>query len=77
MIANLIAMNGYGIFVWTSFCIVLFACVALYLKTKKTLKKYEKEFVTEFEALSSNKKNEVFNSSKIVRQVLATNSKTN
>ena len=77
MIANLIAMNGYGIFVWTSFCIVLIACVALYLKTKKTLKKYEKEFVIEFEALSTNKKNEVFNSSKIVRQVLATNSKTN
>ena len=75
MIANLIAMNGYGIFVWTSFCIVLIACVALYLKTKKTLKKYEKEFLVELEALSLEEKNIALRTSKVAQQILAANSK--
>ena len=44
MITNLIYMDGYGFFVWLSFGIALISCVVVYLKTKKTLRKYEKEF---------------------------------
>ena len=39
MITDFIAMNGYGLYIWLSFSIVLISCVAVYLKTKKTLKK--------------------------------------
>ena len=37
-------MNGYGLYVWLSFSIVFISCAVVYHKTKKTLKKYEKEF---------------------------------
>ena len=38
MISNLITMNGYGIFVWSSFVITILVCWLVYYKTKKTLK---------------------------------------
>ena len=44
MIIEFIAMNGYGLYVWLSFSVVLVSCAVVYYKTKKTLKKYEKEF---------------------------------
>ena len=44
MITDFITMNGYGFYVWSSFSIVFITCAAVYLKTKKTLKKYENEF---------------------------------
>ena len=47
MINNLIFMNGYGVFVWSSFCNYFFVCGIVYYKTRKTLKKYEKEFAKE------------------------------
>ena len=77
MITNLIYMDGYGFFVWLSFGIVLISCVVVYLKTKKTLRKYEKEFLAEFETLSVDKKNQVLATSKVAQQVLATSSKIN
>ena len=40
-------MNGYGLYVWLSFSIVFISCAVVYHKTKKTLKKYEKEFLVE------------------------------
>ena len=56
MIIDLIFMNGYGLFVWSSFIITFLACGILYYKTRKTLKKYEKEFAKEIEELSMNRK---------------------
>ena len=44
MIESLILMNGYGLFVWLSFAISLFACALVYYKTYRTLKKYEKAY---------------------------------
>ena len=70
-------MGGYGFFVWLSFGIALISCVVVYLKTKKTLRKYEKEFLAEFETLSVDKKNQVLATSKVAQQVLATSSKIN
>ena len=77
MIEKLIFMGGYGLFVWLSFCIVFVSCSLLYFKTKKTLKKYEREYLAEFETLSANKKNKVLANSKVAQQVLAINSKAN
>ncbi|MDC0472813.1 hypothetical protein OAN27_02425 [Pelagibacteraceae bacterium] len=77
MILNLVSMNGFGIFVWLSFAIVIVSCGALYINTKRTLKKYEQEFLKEFETLSVYKKKAVIKNSKIASNILATNSKTN
>ena len=52
MIKEIISMNGYGIFVWSSFLITFLACGIFYYKTRKTLKKYEREFAKEIEELS-------------------------
>ena len=68
-------MNGYGLFVWLSFGIVLISCLTLYLKTRKTLKKYEREFSAEFETLPESKKQAILEKSRITNQILATNSR--
>tara|TARA_B100000945_G_C20217436_1_gene518974 strand:- start:29 stop:262 length:234 start_codon:yes stop_codon:yes gene_type:complete len=75
MIIDFISMNGYGLFVWLSFGIVLISCAIVYIKTKKTLKKYEKEFLFELEALSESERKTVLERSKITNQILAVNSK--
>tara|TARA_B100000427_G_C15320933_1_gene512495 strand:+ start:76 stop:309 length:234 start_codon:yes stop_codon:yes gene_type:complete len=75
MTADIIFMNGYGLFVWLSFGIVLISCIFLYIKTKKTLKKYEREFLKEIKALSDAERKVVLEKSKITSQILATNSR--
>ncbi len=75
MIINFISMNGYGLFVWLSFGIVLISCLALYLKTRRTLRKHEREFLAEFRVLSESNKKAVLEKSRIVNQILATNSR--
>jgi heme exporter protein CcmD len=77
MITDFIAMNGYGFYVWLSFSIVLVACAVVYLKTKKTLKKYENEFLVELQNLSLEEKNKALENSKVAQQIVAANSKTN
>ena len=77
MISNFITMNGYGLYVWLSFSVVFISCTVVYLSTKKTLKKYEKEFLTELQALTIEEKNKALEKSKVAQQILATSSKTN
>mgnify|MGYP006152288507 FL=1 len=77
MITKFIAMNGYGLYIWLSFSIVLISCAVVYLKTKKTLKKYENEFLVELQNLSAEEKNKTLENSKVAQQILATNSKMN
>jgi len=77
MIINFISMNGYGLFVWLSFGIVLVSCLVLYLKTRRTLKKYEREFLAEFQTLSETEKKAVLKKSKITNHILAINSRAN
>ena len=76
MISNLITMNGYGIFVWSSFVITFLICGFVYYKTRKTLKKYEKEFAKEIEELSDQQKKTVLSNSKIASKILASYNKT-
>tara|TARA_B100001029_G_scaffold101804_1_gene83768 strand:+ start:711 stop:944 length:234 start_codon:yes stop_codon:yes gene_type:complete len=75
MIIKFISMNGYGLFVWLSFGIALISCAILYLKTLKTLKKYEKEFLAEFKDLTIEEKKSILEKSKITNQILATSSR--
>ena len=76
MIQNLLSMNGYGLFVWTSFSITFISCAIVFYKTQKTLKKYEREFVKEINKLSAEKRKSVVENSKIASQVLLSRSKT-
>ena len=77
MILSLITMNEYGLYVWLSFGIVLISCAFVYFKTKKTLKKYEQEFLKELQALTVEEKNKALETSKIAQQILASSSKVN
>ena len=77
MISNFITMNGYGLYVWLSFSIVFISCTIVYFKTKKTLKKYEKEFLAELQALKLEEKNKALGNSKVAQQILATSLKVN
>ncbi len=76
MIDNLIFMNGYGVFVWTSFIVTFLICGIVYYKTRKTLKKYEKEFAKEIEHLSDEKRKELVENSKVASQVLSSYNKS-
>ncbi len=76
MINNLFLMNGYGIFVWSSFFLTFLTCAIVYYKTRKTLKKYEKEFAKEIENLSVNQKKIVLEKSKVASKVFSTYNKT-
>ena len=77
MITDFIAMNGYGLYIWLSFSIVFISCAVVYLKTKKTLKKYENEFLAELQNLSLEEQNKALENSKVAQQIVAANSKTN
>tara|TARA_B100002052_G_scaffold295284_1_gene321469 strand:+ start:729 stop:962 length:234 start_codon:yes stop_codon:yes gene_type:complete len=76
MIYNFILMNGYGIFVWSSFIITFLVCGIFYYKTRKSLKKYEKEFAKEIEALSIEQKKTVLENSKVASKVLSSFNKS-
>jgi len=76
MIKDLLLMNGYGLFVWSSFAITFITCTFVYYKTYKTLKKYEREFAKEINELSAEQKKLVVDNSKIASQVLSSYSKT-
>ena len=76
MINDLISMNGYGVFVWSSFIITFIVCGLFYYKTRKTLKKYEKEFAKEINELSVKQKKVVLENSKIASKILSSNNKT-
>tara|TARA_Y100001935_G_C16850935_1_gene288599 strand:+ start:38 stop:271 length:234 start_codon:yes stop_codon:yes gene_type:complete len=76
MINNLVTMNGYGIFVWSSFVITFLVCGIVYYKTRKTLKKYEKEFAKEIEELSVQQKKTVLKNSKVSSKIFSSYNKT-
>ncbi len=76
MINDFIFMNGYGIFVWSSFVITFVVCGLFYYKTRKTLRKYEKEFAKEIDELSEEQKKIVLENSKVAARVLSSYNKT-
>ena len=72
---DIILMNGYGIYVWASFLLTFLVCLLLFLKTRKTLKKLEKDFVKETESLSENKLKNL-KKQKIIKEILVSQSRT-
>lgn len=76
MMENILIMSGYGAYVWLSFGITIIVCLVFYLKTKATLKKYEKEFVEELNNLSYAKKRLVMEKSNVASRILISQNKT-
>tara|TARA_B100001057_G_scaffold465390_1_gene521492 strand:+ start:384 stop:617 length:234 start_codon:yes stop_codon:yes gene_type:complete len=75
MISEFLNMGGYGIYVWSSFFIVCFFCFLLFYRTRKTLKKYEKEFAQELEKLPIEHRKRIAKSSKVAESILGSQSK--
>jgi len=71
---EILFMNGYGVYVWSSFIFTFVVCLYFYLKTKKTLKKLEKNFIKETETLSKIEL-ESLKKQKVAREILVSHSK--
>ena len=65
-------MNGYGIYVWSSFLFTFLVCLFLFLKTKKSLIKLEKDFIKETQSLSYEQLEDL-KKKKVAREFLITN----
>ena len=75
MIIEFLKMGGYGFYVWLSFLIVFTFCSLLFYKTRKTLRKYEKEFAKELDKLPAEHKKIIAKSSKVISSILASQNK--
>tara|TARA_B100002051_G_scaffold167281_1_gene157964 strand:- start:593 stop:817 length:225 start_codon:yes stop_codon:yes gene_type:complete len=71
---SIFTMGGYGIYVWSAFIFTFLVCLGLFLRTRKTMKKLESEFVAEAENLSDAKL-KVLKNRKIEKQILTSQSK--
>ena len=72
---NVFLMNGYGIYVWSSFLLTYLVCLFLFLKTRKTLKKLEKDFIKETQSLSQQQLKDI-KKQKIAKEILVSHSRT-
>tara|TARA_A100001011_G_C13740792_1_gene607336 strand:+ start:82 stop:288 length:207 start_codon:yes stop_codon:yes gene_type:complete len=68
-------MGGHGIYVWSSFLLTFLACLFLFLKTRKTLRKLERDFVKETKNLSP-KQFEDLKKQKVAKEILVSHSRT-
>ena len=75
MIIEFLKMGGYGFYVWLSFLMAFTFCSLLFYKTRKTLKKYEKEFAKELDKLPAEHKKRISKSSKVISSILASQNK--
>jgi len=71
---NFFLMNGHGIYVWSSFLLTFSVCLFLFLKTRKTLKKLEKDFIEETESLTEEQFSDL-KKQRIVKEILVSQSK--
>jgi|TARA_B110000438_G_C15750296_1_gene622635 heme exporter protein D len=53
MALKILILGGYGHFVWPAFIFTFLSCLTLYIKTKKSLKKYEKMYLNEYKVLEN------------------------
>tara|TARA_Y100000590_G_scaffold204840_1_gene232316 strand:+ start:1417 stop:1650 length:234 start_codon:yes stop_codon:yes gene_type:complete len=75
MINEILYMNGYGGYVWTSFIFTLFSFGILYSVVKSQLTKEQKKFEAKFKSLDS-EKIELAKKQETYREIL-TNTPTN
>ena len=74
MINDIFFMNGYGIFVWSSFVFTLLSFVSLYVFTKVQYMKEKNKFIAKFGNLNSERATFAKNQ-KINREILSNASK--
>ena len=72
MINEIISMNGYGIYVWSSFAFTLISFVTLYTVIKIQLVKEKIKFDTKYLTLTSDKRQTV-RVQKTYKGILASN----
>ena len=53
MINEILAMNGYGLYVWSAFGFTLLSFISLYAITKVQYVREKKKFITKFGTLNS------------------------
>ena len=53
MITEMFYMNGYGIYVWSSFAITLLSFISLYFLTKKQYEREKDKFISKFGNLNA------------------------
>ena len=70
MIYELLHMNGYGVYVWSSFLFTFISFSTLYLVVKTQYIKERNKFISKYGALDS-KKAEIAKSQKINREILS------
>ena len=70
MTIELLYMNGYGIYVWSSFLFTLVSFTSLYVVTKIQFTKERNKFMSKYGALDS-KKAEVARSQTINKEILS------
>ena len=66
-------MNGFGIYVWSAFAFTFIVCLFLYVRTRKTLKKLEKDFIKEANNLSEEQFEDI-KKQKIAKEILISHS---
>ena len=72
---EIFVMNGYGIYVWSSFAFTFLVCLFLYIRTKKTLKKLEKDFIKEAQNLPEEQFEDI-RKQKIAKEILISHSRS-
>ena len=68
-------MNGFGIYVWSAFVFTFLVCLFLYVRTRKTLKKLEKNFIKEANNLSEEQFEDI-KKQKIAKEILISHSRS-
>ena len=68
-------MDGHGVYVWSSFGFTFLVCLFLYIRTKKTLKKLEKDFIKEAQNLPEEEFEDI-RKQKIAREILISHSRS-
>jgi len=66
-------MDEYGVYVWSSFGFTFLVCLLLYIRTKKTLKKLEKDFIKEAQNLPEEQFKDI-RKQKIAKEILISHS---
>ena len=74
MSLDFFSMGGYGLYVWSAFIFAFLICLLVFLKTKKSLNKVEKDFKEEVKKLSAVQV-ETLNARKISKEILTSHSK--
>jgi len=72
---SIFIMDGFGIYVWSSFIFTFIICIFLFIKTHKTLRKLEKEFVKELETLSKEQLSDL-KRQKVAKDILISHTRT-